>query len=88
MQKFVGNFFAGTPLAFSLALVSVLMIAVPVVAVEEAPEGFEVLFNGEDFTNWIVPEGDGGHWKIIDGVIVEIQDEHGNPSRVLKTNSL
>lgn len=26
--------------------------------------------------------------KIIDGVIIEIQDEHGNPSRVLKTNSL
>lgn len=26
--------------------------------------------------------------KIIDGVIVEIQDEKGNPSRVLKTNSL
>lgn len=26
--------------------------------------------------------------KIIDGVIVEIQDEHGNPLRVLKTNSL
>ena len=26
--------------------------------------------------------------KIVDGVIVEIQDEHGNPSRVLKTNSL
>lgn len=27
------------------------------------------LFNGEDFTNWVVPEGDGGHWKVIDGVI-------------------
>jgi hypothetical protein len=26
--------------------------------------------------------------KIVDGVIVEIQDEQGNPSRVLKTNSL
>lgn len=26
--------------------------------------------------------------KIVDGVIIEIQDEHGNPSRVLKTNSL
>ncbi len=26
--------------------------------------------------------------KIVDGVIVEVQDEHGNPSRVLKTNSL
>ncbi len=27
------------------------------------------LFNGQDFTGWIVPEGDGGHWKVIDGVI-------------------
>jgi hypothetical protein len=26
--------------------------------------------------------------KIVDGVIIEVQDEHGNPSRVLKTNSL
>jgi hypothetical protein len=26
--------------------------------------------------------------KIVDGVIVEIQDEHGSPSRVIKTNSL
>jgi len=26
--------------------------------------------------------------KIIDGVIVEIQDEHGSPTRVIKTNSL
>jgi hypothetical protein len=34
-----------------------------------APEGFTALFNGRDFTNWKVPEGDGGHWKIIDGVI-------------------
>ena len=35
----------------------------------EPPEGFEALFNGEDFTNWIVPEGDGGHWQVVDGVI-------------------
>ncbi|MCF8226296.1 MAG: DUF1080 domain-containing protein [Bacteroidales bacterium] len=33
------------------------------------PEGFEVLFNGEDFTNWMVPEGDNGHWNVIDAVI-------------------
>ena len=26
--------------------------------------------------------------KIVDGVIVEIQDEHGSPTRVIKTNSL
>lgn len=34
-----------------------------------APPGFRALFNGEDFTGWKVPEGDNGHWKIIDGVI-------------------
>lgn len=27
------------------------------------------LFNGEDFSGWIVPEGDNGHWKVVDGVI-------------------
>lgn len=35
----------------------------------EVPEGFVSLFNGSDFTGWKVPEGDGGHWKVIDGVI-------------------
>ena len=33
----------------------------------------------------MVTDNDG---KIIEGAIVEIQDEHGNPSRVLKTNPL
>jgi hypothetical protein len=33
------------------------------------PEGFEILFNGTDFTNWKVPAGDNGHWKILGGVI-------------------
>ncbi len=36
---------------------------------EEPPEGFEVLFNGTDFTNWKVPEGDNGHWRVEEGVI-------------------
>jgi len=36
---------------------------------EEAPEGFTALFNGTDFTHWKVPEGDNGHWRIVDGVI-------------------
>lgn len=27
------------------------------------------LFNGRDFTGWVVPEGDNGHWKVVDGVI-------------------
>ncbi|NLV43461.1 MAG: DUF1080 domain-containing protein [Candidatus Hydrogenedentes bacterium] len=35
----------------------------------EPPEGFSVLFNGTDFNNWKVPEGDNGHWRVVDGVI-------------------
>lgn len=27
------------------------------------------LFNGEDLSGWVIPEGDGGHWKVLDGVI-------------------
>src|SRR4030043_686489 len=36
---------------------------------KELTGGFVSLFNGKDFTNWKVPEGDNGHWKIIGGVI-------------------
>ena len=35
----------------------------------EPPPGFTALFNGKDFSGWKVPEGDGGHWKVLDGVI-------------------
>ncbi len=30
---------------------------------------WEKIFNGRDFAGWIVPEGDGGHWRVVDGVI-------------------
>jgi hypothetical protein len=33
------------------------------------PEGFVSLFNGKDLSGWRIPEGDGGHWKVVDGVI-------------------
>jgi hypothetical protein len=33
------------------------------------PPGFTSLFNGKDLTGWKVPEGDNGHWKVVDGVI-------------------
>lgn len=36
---------------------------------EAPPEGFIALFNGKDLTGWRVPEGDGGHWRVVDGVI-------------------
>ncbi len=32
-------------------------------------EGFVRLFNGKDLAGWKVPDGDNGHWKIVDGAI-------------------
>ncbi len=33
------------------------------------PDGFVSLFNGKDLTGWKIPVNDGGHWKVVDGVI-------------------
>jgi hypothetical protein len=33
------------------------------------PEGFTSLFDGSSLKGWKVPEGDNGHWKVVDGVI-------------------
>lgn len=30
---------------------------------------FTPLFNGRDLSHWVLPEGDNGHWKVVDGVI-------------------
>lgn len=35
----------------------------------ELEDGFVSLFNGQDLTHWTLPEGDGGHWQVVDGVI-------------------
>jgi len=60
-----------TPAAVSLLSAAALVALAPAprAAAAEPPEGFVSLFNGTDFTGWKVPEGDGGHWKIVDGVI-------------------
>jgi hypothetical protein len=34
-----------------------------------AEAGWTPLFNGRDLTGWKVPEGDNGHWKVVNGVI-------------------
>jgi hypothetical protein len=31
--------------------------------------GWVPLFSGKDLTDWKVPEGDGGHWKVVEGAI-------------------
>ncbi|MGC1274338.1 MAG: DUF1080 domain-containing protein [Planctomycetaceae bacterium] len=36
---------------------------------DDPPAGFTSLFNGKDLSGWKIPEDDGGHWKVVDGVI-------------------
>lgn len=55
-------------LAAALAVVSLAPVSLTA-ADNEPPPGFVALFNGRDFTGWRVPEGDNGHWKVINGVI-------------------
>jgi hypothetical protein len=50
------------------AALAVVLVALPAPAADPPP-GFTSLFNGRDFTGWKVPEGDNGHWKVVDGVI-------------------
>jgi hypothetical protein len=45
------------------------LIFFSVAAVPAAENDFVNLFNGVDLTGWVVPTGDNGHWKVLDGVI-------------------
>ena len=45
----------------------VLAVAAPSETAGES--GFTPLFDGKGLDSWIVPEGDNGHWKVVDGVI-------------------
>jgi len=51
----------------TLILGSALALAAPQASASEA--GFVPLFDGTDLVHWKVPEGDNGHWKVLDGVI-------------------
>jgi len=46
-----------------------MLAAGPVMAGPPEGEGWVSLFDGKDLSGWKVPEGDGGHWKVVDGVI-------------------
>lgn len=35
----------------------------------EIEDGFTSIFNGKDLSGWKIPEGDNGHWKVVDGTI-------------------
>jgi len=40
-----------------------------VMAQYEEEDGFVSLFNGKDLSGWKVPQGDNGHWRVVEGVI-------------------
>lgn len=46
-----------------------LLLLALALSLHAAEDGFTSLFNGKDLTHWTVPEGDNGHWKVLDGVI-------------------
>src|SRR5688500_17242289 len=50
-------------------LVLFAMMIASTASAADPPQGFTSLFNGQDFTGWKVPDGDNGHWRVVDGVI-------------------
>jgi hypothetical protein len=53
----------------SLASALLLLAASAAFAANSTPAGFVSLFNGRDLSGWKAPEGDNGHWKVVNGVI-------------------
>ncbi len=53
----------------ALGIVILLGAGPHTLAAPPATDEFVPLFNGKDFTGWKVPDGDNGHWKVVDGVI-------------------
>ena len=57
-------------LTAAVVLAACALVIHPINALaQDPPEGFESIFNGQDFSGWVVPEGDNGHWRVVDGVI-------------------
>jgi hypothetical protein len=55
-------------LRFALVVVVFCMVLCDRISAQ-TPAGFTSLFNGRDLEGWKIPEGDKGHWKVVDGVI-------------------
>ncbi len=73
-------------LAVASAFLAFAALSACALAVEnQPPPGFVALFNGRDFTGWKVPEGDGGHWRVVDGVIDYDAESAANGDKSLWT---
>ncbi len=51
------------------AFAVVSLLTATILSAAEPPQGFTSLFNGKDLTGWKVPEGDNGHWRVVDAVM-------------------
>src|SRR5262245_53306943 len=69
IHRIITGFAVRPPTFISLCLLSLVAPPAAPGADNAPPPGFVALFNGRDFANWKVPEGDNGHWKVLDGVI-------------------
>jgi len=54
---------------YSLFSILALAICKPLYAAGEVEDGFTRLFNGTNLDGWSVPEGDNGHWQVVNGTI-------------------
>jgi hypothetical protein len=52
-----------------LASIFILLLLISCSSDNEANTEWTSLFYGEDLTGWVIPEGDNGHWRVVDGVI-------------------
>src|SRR3954464_1353421 len=65
-----------------LLCTAALILAAPPATGSHA--GFVPLFDGKDLSQWIVPEGDNGHWKVVGDVIdYDARSESPNPNKSL-----
>jgi len=68
-----------------LLLAGIAVFAHPSYSQYEMQDGYQSLFGGNDLSSWVIPEGDNGHWKVVDGVIDYDSRSEATGDRNLKT---
>ncbi len=69
MKKSLNPFKTVLTLSFGVILIAMFTIFSASSSDTDSEEDWVRLFNGEDLTGWVVPEGDNGHWKVVDDII-------------------